>query len=83
MKLFVKVSLIVLSFSCWSSFAFKENYTSILKKNTGKARTFSEFQNNVKKDFSEVRRVAGQAIFVSIKEIEKEKPSKNSDPSSI
>ena len=85
MKLFVKVFLIALSLFSFSSFAVNYSYTSILKKDTTKVKTFSEFQNNMKKDFLEIRRkLASQpAVFVSIKETKTKSRSKKINPSSI
>lgn len=84
MKLFVKLFLIVITFYSFSSFAVKGNYISILKKDSAKIKTFSDFQNNMKKDFLEVRReIAGQSVFVSIKDRENQESLKKTNPSSI
>ena len=67
MKLIKKVFLIVSLFSCFSSFALRDNYTSILK--TSPVKTFSEFENNIKKDVKQiVREVAGKPVLVFIEE---------------
>ena len=82
MKLLKKVFLIVSLFSCFSSFALRDNYSSMLK--TSQVRTFSEFENNIKKDMKQiVREVAGKPVLVFIEEQKEEKASKKLNPSTI
>ena len=74
MKLLKKIFIIVAVFSCFSSFAVKDNYFSILK--TAKVKTLSEFENHIQKDVKElVRGLSKKSVLVSIQE-QKEETSK-------
>jgi len=84
MKLLVKIFLISIVLLSWSSFAIKDNYNSILKKEINPVKTFAEFQSDIKKDFLEIRReLAGQEVLVLNKGSKDQKILKKVNSSSI
>ena len=78
MGLILKVFLIVFVFFSFNSFAVKAEYVSVFKPKAQKVQNLLEFQNKMRKDFSEIKRglSAASSVQASIK-IKEEKKNAN------
>ncbi|MBC6415960.1 MAG: hypothetical protein GDA46_06175 [Bdellovibrionales bacterium] len=78
MRLQIKLLLIALFLFSFKSFAIPEDYVSVFKISKKKEiKTFSEFQSQIKKDISEIKRaVAKSSILVSAKKENKKEKKK-------